>query len=714
MTALAAAGRRAAARSRAAEEVAERAGALGAPPAVQAGATMNAGLQGPFHAHAEHAPPRCGASGGAVGEPSAVGASAPPSLVPAPMPASLSVIPSPSDARGGALLEDGERAPRQHQHASYRQTMPQQRSSPPLSQHSRPPLPPGLPRPPGSSSPPSRRARRPVPDWGSATAKAALAALVDVDSRYTPLKQIGTGAYGVVVAARDELSGDRVAVKKVSNVFSNAIDARRTLREMALMRHLRHDNVAPLRDVLCTGDDVFLVYELMDTDLHRILRSSQPLSDDHVSFFLYQVLRALKYVHSADVMHRDIKPSNLLVNANCDLCICDFGLARAGATPPDGEEGRELFFTEYVVTRWYRAPELLLSCPSYSQAVDMWSVGCVLAELLGRRPLFPGRDYINQLNLQLRVLGTPSNEDLKHVTNAHALRYVRSMADMPGISLASLYPKANPLAIDLLEKMLVFVPEKRISVKEALEHPYLAQLHDVMDEPTYANTFSQHALPTTGPCAAAGQQQATLPISPAQAPLTPVSMRSPGRATKQAEATPMATTPMDTGFPAGPRQPQQQPPQRSISTPCAGRWPFWDACGDGQECAGAGCQRPSAADPRHADVAASWAGVSHSQEPCSGRPVIKLPCDDDVPTVEDVRDRVVQEMLRFHPEFGDELANIAADRTPQVPPPTPVMLGAPPIARRQEQRRRIHLQQPGKHGDEGAAGVLMQLTPTGR
>jgi serine/threonine protein kinase len=278
-----------------------------------------------------------------------------------------------------------------------------------------------------------------------------------------------------------------VAVKKVSNAFSNAVDARRTLREMALMRHLRHDNVAPLRDVLTTGDDVYLVYELMDTDLHRICRSPQALSDEHISFFLYQALRGLKYVHSAGVMHRDLKPSNLLVNANCDLKLCDFGLARA-CVAPEASSARALRLTEYVVTRWYRAPELLLSCPSYSQSVDVWSAGCILAELLGRRPLFPGRDYIQQLNLQLRVLGTPREEDLAHVTNVHARRYVRSMPDMPPVALQALFPKSNPLALDLLAKMLVFVPSKRLTVKQALEHPYLAKLHDVMDEPTYANS----------------------------------------------------------------------------------------------------------------------------------------------------------------------------------------------------------------------------------
>ena len=153
-------------------------------------------------------------------------------------------------------------------------------------------------------------------------------------------------------------------------------------------------------------NDVYIVYELMDTDLHQIIRSSRPLSDDHIQYFVYQLLRGLKYIHSANVLHRDLKPSNLLLNANCDLKICDFGLARTGG----GERGE---YTEYVVTRWYRAPELLLTCSEYTAAIDVWSVGCILAELLGRKPLFPGKDYVNQLHLITKLLGTPSEEDLE-------------------------------------------------------------------------------------------------------------------------------------------------------------------------------------------------------------------------------------------------------------------------------------------------------------
>mmetsp|Transcript_42494 Transcript_42494/g.136317 ORF Transcript_42494/g.136317 Transcript_42494/m.136317 type:complete len:374 (+) Transcript_42494:402-1523(+) len=301
----------------------------------------------------------------------------------------------------------------------------------------------------------------------------------EIDRRYTPIKPIGKGAYGVVCSAKDAETGEKVAIKKISNAFDNVTDARRTLREIKLLRHLQHENIIAVKDFMQPPSrqfkDVYLVYELMDTDLHQIIRSSQALSDDHVQYFIYQLLRGLKYVHSAKVLHRDLKPSNLLLNASCDLKICDFGLARTS-----NEKG---FMTEYVVTRWYRAPELLLSCDEYTAAIDVWSVGCILAELLGRKPLFPGKDYIHQLKLIIQVLGSPDEEDLMFIQSHKARSYIRALPFTPKVPFKKLHPRANPLAIDLLEKMLVFNPEKRITVEEALEHPYLASLHDPAVEP---------------------------------------------------------------------------------------------------------------------------------------------------------------------------------------------------------------------------------------
>ncbi len=186
--------------------------------------------------------------------------------------------------------------------------------------------------------------------------------LFEVDAKYKPIKPIGKGAYGVVCSASNSLTSERLAIKKISNAFENVVDAKRMLREIKLLRHLQHENIIKIRDILPPPNrevfkDMYILYELMDTDLHQIIRSSQPLSDEHCQYFIYQLLRGLKYIHSANVLHRDLKPSNLLLTANCDLKICDFGLARTNS--------EKEYMTEYVVTRWYRAPELLLSCAEY-------------------------------------------------------------------------------------------------------------------------------------------------------------------------------------------------------------------------------------------------------------------------------------------------------------------------------------------------------------
>lgn len=312
-----------------------------------------------------------------------------------------------------------------------------------------------------------------------------------VDVRYTDIKRIGSGSYGCVCSATDNVTRRKVAIKKITDTFHDLIDAKRILREIKLLRHFNsHENVITIQDMMCmppdTVDfkDVYIVTNLMESDLDRIIASNQDLTDQHFQYFLYQILRGLKFVHSADVLHRDLKPSNLLVNANCDLALCDFGLSRG----VDGSVDSGL--TEYVVTRWYRAPELLCDSNSYGKAVDIWSVGCIFAEMLCRKPFFRGENPHHQLQVIVEKIGCPDEEDMYFVTNSLARKAVLSAREAKVQPIAnSLPPGASPQAIDLLEKMLVFRPEGRITVEEALEHPYLKELHAQMEEPKCENNF---------------------------------------------------------------------------------------------------------------------------------------------------------------------------------------------------------------------------------
>jgi len=314
-----------------------------------------------------------------------------------------------------------------------------------------------------------------------------------IDAKYEPIKPIGRGAYGVVCSARDKTNERKVAIKKITDAFEDLIDAKRILREAKLLRHFDHENVVGLRDMMNPPleepfNDIYIVLDLMDTDLERIIGSNNDLTDHHVQYFIYQVLRGLKYIHSANVIHRDLKPSNLLLNADCDLKICDFGLARGVKDDVD--------LTKYVVTRWYRAPELLCSCLDYDEKIDVWSVGCILAELLGRTPLWPGEDYIKQMDLIFSSIGTPTAQDVEFISNEKAYQYIKRLKRKPKVPWSQKFPHVSAEALDLLDKMLRFNPNTRITVDEALEHPYLEDLHlpetEVACSDKFDFTFEDH------------------------------------------------------------------------------------------------------------------------------------------------------------------------------------------------------------------------------
>uniref|UniRef100_A0A8C8CCJ5 mitogen-activated protein kinase n=1 Tax=Oncorhynchus tshawytscha TaxID=74940 RepID=A0A8C8CCJ5_ONCTS len=314
----------------------------------------------------------------------------------------------------------------------------------------------------------------------------------EVPERYQSLSPVGSGAYGSVCSSYDVKSGQKMAVKKLSRPFQSIIHAKRTYRELRLLKHMKHENVIGLLDVFTPAtsleefNDVYLVTHLMGADLNNIVKC-QKLTDDHVQFLIYQILRGLK----------DLKPSNLAVNEDCELKILDFGLARH----TDDE------MTGYVATRWYRAPEIMLNWMHYNMTVDgnnvfvavvdIWSVGCIMAELLTGRTLFPGTDHINQLQQIMRLTGTPPACLISQMPSHEARNYINSLPQMLKRNFADVFVGANPQAVDLLEKMLVLDTDKRITASEALAHPYFSQYHDPDDEPEsepYDQSFESREL----------------------------------------------------------------------------------------------------------------------------------------------------------------------------------------------------------------------------
>jgi len=379
--------------------------------------------------------------------------------------------------------------------------------------------------------------------------------------RYVNLRRRSKDADRLICIATDTAENVTVAVRKVKHAFGDATSCVRTLREVRLLQHFAHENVLTLRGIMLPppGDldqwtDVYLVLESMDTDLHYIIHCEQPLTDGHIQYFIYQLLRGLKAIHSAEVLLLDLKPTSVLVNKNCDLKICDFGLARG--VKDDTASSMQLH--EYVGVRAYHAPEVLAANRTYDERVDIWSTGCILAECLGRKALMlpaaccmlPGGSAadrtsrvgaragaaealvgaaggraaeaeaeaaeeavevevevavegevevaeaegevevaevevggLHQLRVLVETLGEPTAADLAFLESLSAVQLIKSLPKKPTVPLNGLYHHANPLAVDLLEKMLAFNPSSRISAAKALEHDYLRTLHHVDDEP---------------------------------------------------------------------------------------------------------------------------------------------------------------------------------------------------------------------------------------
>lgn len=283
-------------------------------------------------------------------------------------------------------------------------------------------------------------------------------------------KIIGEGTYGVVFKAREKTSGRYVALKKIRLEQEEEGIPSTALREISILKELDHPNIVRLEDVVSHNNKLYLVFEFLDQDLKHYIDDCPALAPDLIQSYMHQLLEGLVYCHANRVLHRDLKPQNLLIDLEGVIKLADFGLARAFSIPVRT-------YTHEVVTLWYRAPEILLGSRSYSTPVDIWSLGCIFAEMLTRQALFPGDCEIDQLFRIFRVLGTPNEQvwpgvsQLPDFQETFPVWQPKRIADVV---------QADELALDLLSRMLVYDPAARITAKQALEHPYFASLHQSM------------------------------------------------------------------------------------------------------------------------------------------------------------------------------------------------------------------------------------------
>eukprot|EP00930_Biecheleria_cincta_P023653 TRINITY_DN17055_c0_g1_i1.p1 TRINITY_DN17055_c0_g1~~TRINITY_DN17055_c0_g1_i1.p1 ORF type:complete len:407 (-),score=58.44 TRINITY_DN17055_c0_g1_i1:518-1738(-) len=306
-----------------------------------------------------------------------------------------------------------------------------------------------------------------------------------VPTSWEPLQLLGSGAYACV--ASFNCPTGKLAVKKVEGVLDNPVVALTTLREVRLLTHFRHPNLLCIQELFLDRPnfkDAYLCLECMDGDLHNLIRGEKPLRQQQVKVVLYQLLRGLLCLRYAHVIHRDLKPGNILLTSKGGVKIGDLGLARGIDCNSDNHDSALL--TEYVVTRFYRAPEVALTPSMYTYAVDMWSTGCILGEMLTRNPLFPGKDALDQVKTIISAIGQQSSEDISWIpSSSSAWKFVQicnrsSPPSGSGLRLPGL-EDLEASERDLLERLLRFDPYKRMSVEEALDHGYLELFQPATD-----------------------------------------------------------------------------------------------------------------------------------------------------------------------------------------------------------------------------------------
>jgi len=306
-------------------------------------------------------------------------------------------------------------------------------------------------------------------------------------SSFQQLEKLGEGTYATVFKGRNRQTGEFVALKEI-HLDSEEGTPSTAIREISLMKELKHENIVDLRDVIHTENKLMLVFEFMDKDLKKYMdsRGERGMLDPiTIKSFMHQLLKGIAFCHENRVLHRDLKPQNLLINTKGQLKLADFGLARAFGIPVNT-------FSNEVVTLWYRAPDVLLGSRTYNTSIDIWSAGCIMAEMYTGRPLFPGTTNEDQLQKIFRLMGTPSERSWPGISQFP--EYKTSFTVYHTQDVRNYLPQIDPVGLQLISSMLQLRPELRVSAQQALQHPWFNDLPQLRQQQA-AQMHQQQQMP---------------------------------------------------------------------------------------------------------------------------------------------------------------------------------------------------------------------------